>query len=160
MKIEKGDIFLLNDRVYLLVIRDPQDGFSDDYGDFPSTTECVPAVRSSYVVDDQADLESIGLVFRNWAEMGLDWVWIDTQAHNNIRTDALERLERVAQDRSDDDYDQEQGRVGTIQAVYSQIRRGLAGGISPDPRRPHDTRLRRDLQGARTVMRNMPNAMG
>jgi hypothetical protein len=157
MKIEKGDIFLLNDRVYLLVIRDPQDGFSDDYGDFPSTTECVPAVRSSYVVDDQADLESIGLVFRNWAEMGLDWVWIDTQAHNNIRTDALERLERVAQDRSDQADDD---GVGTIRAIYAQIRCGLAGGISPDPRRPHDTRLRRDLQGARTVMRNMPNAMG
>lgn len=94
LTIDVGDIFILTDDAYLLVI-DVLPGFDDDYGHFPATARVVAAIRGEFYGCDDS------FMFRDWGNQALDWVFLDAGSSNLVNQDALAKLERVGQDRDE-----------------------------------------------------------
>lgn len=98
MKVEPGDIFVLDSQTYLFVLRHPQSGFMDDYGNFPAVVEVVPAIRGFFNLE-QDDARFARIIFRDWGNQSLDWAYLVPILANNVVLERLCKLERVGQGR-------------------------------------------------------------
>lgn len=141
--IDVGDIFILNDNAYLLVI-DTLRPIDDDYGHMPASARVVVAVRGEFW-----GAEDAGFIFRNWGNQALDWVFIDPDQENLVCQSALQGLERVGQERDET----------IILRIWNALGDWYFHG-NPNRGGLYDPRLRELCAESRAALQALDNPMG